>query len=386
MELRKKNIQIGLVGPSWPFRGGIAKYTTELAHQLSKKGHLASFINPKKQYPQILFPGKTQKDEHSCNRVSSSKSIYSYYEPWTWRAVLKELEASKADCIVVPHWSLVSAPFLSYLTRRSSKPVIAIVHNFTDHGLRFRSRRISEWVLNKGAGYLHHNPEFSKLDFFKTRSERVECQLLPIIKNKQIKNTSPKIGGPKKKIQIPEGLVTFLFFGLIRPYKGLNILLDAMESLPPQAPIALLIAGEPWGKNKELEIRLQKMAKNRWIQWELKWISEEETPIWFSAADVVVLPYLEATGSAVAAQALSFGKPILATRTGSLPYIIKHGENGLICESNNTSDLANGLTRFLNQKLRDKLTRGAKTSGLKDWSSYVEGLVRIAEKSLTPIN
>ena len=167
---------------------------------------------------------------------------------------------------------------------------------------------------------------------------------------------------------------------MIRLYKGLDILLDAIESLPPQAPIALLIAGEPWEKNKELEIRLQNMSKNRWIQWELKWISEEETPIWFSAADVVVLPYLEATGSAVAAQALSFGKPILATRTGSLPYIIKHGENGLICASNNTAALANGLTRFLNQKLRDKLTRGTKTSELKNWSSYIEGLVRIAEK------
>jgi glycosyltransferase involved in cell wall biosynthesis len=377
MNLKSKKIKISVIGPSWPFRGGIAKFTTELAEKLSRKGHLASFISPENQYPKILFPGKSDRDEQSCKQLSFTRSLYSYYQPWTWKKVIREIEASEAECIVAPHWSMTSAPFLSYLIRRSPKPVIPIVHNFSDHDSLPGGPRIMEWVLKGGAGYLHHNPEFSELSFFKKRADRVKCHLHPVTETKRLGITSAK-----KQFGIPKGKITFLFYGLIRKYKGLEVFLDALELLPESSPIALLIAGEPWTGKRELENRLNKLSKKFWIQSKLEWISEEETRIWFSAADAVVLPYLRATGSGVAAQAFAFQKPILTTRTGSLGHLVKSGVNGLVCKPGSPEELDKNIKRFLNPKMRERLNLGMRNVLPESWEDYVESLVSLAENSV----
>ena len=375
MSFKSNNIRVGLVGPSWPFRGGIAKYTTQLAHELSQRGYLVSFVSPEKQYPKILFPGKSDKDFQSCKPLPLTKALYSYFEPWTWRKVIKEMKVSNVECIVAPHWSTTSAPFLKYLIHNSPKPVIPIVHNFSDHDLFACSSRWMEWVLKGGAGYLHHNPEFSDLRFFKSRADRVRCHLLPVNQSNKIE---PSVA--KDLLGVPKGKTVFLFYGLIRKYKGLNVFLEALKSLPGSLPIAVLIAGEPWQRKKQLEVCLEELSQKFWIKSKLDWISEKETARWFSAADGVVLPYLKATGSAVASQAFSYEKPILTTRTGSMNQLIKDGVNGLLSHPGSAHELATNIETFLEPGVSERLSLGVRNSPTETWESYVDSLLSLAEK------
>lgn len=377
MNLSHRKIKVGVVGPSWPFRGGIAKFTTELAEKLSEKGHLSTLISPRRQYPRIFFPGKIDRDEKSCKKLSLRRSVYSYYEPWTWREVIREIKSSDADCIVAPHWTAASAPFLAYLIRRSPKPVIPIVHNFSDHDSLIGSRRFSEWTLKGGVGFLHHNPEFSKLRFFKKRHREVVCQMHPVSKVRSLQTHFAK-----KKLGVPEGVVTFLFYGLIRPYKGLDVLFKAIHLLPKELKVGFLIAGEPWAKQDYIKAEIKKLSKKFWIGHQLTWISEKDTPLWFSAADAVVLPYIKATGSGVAAQAFAFQKPILTTQTGSLERLVKDGVNGLISKPGSPEELAEKIEKFLDPKLRAELTAGMINSPKESWEKYVESLVSLAERSV----
>lgn len=372
----EKKIKIGVVGPSWPFRGGIAKFTTQLAENLAKRGHLGSFIVPQKQYPGWLFPGKTDRDEKACKKLSVLKPLYSYYEPWTWSKVVENIQASDVDCVVVPQWSLASSPFLSYLTRRTSKPVIPIIHNFSDHDSKIKNRRWMEWTLKKGSAFIHHNPEYSSLNFFKKRSDRVACQLHPVSKASSVSNK-----GSREKFHIPKSSTVFLFFGLIRPYKGLDTLLDAIQLLNPNSSMAFLIAGEPWKDKNKIQNKIHELSKKYWIHSNLNWIPEEEARYWFSACDAVVCPYIKATGSGVVAQALAYKKPVLTTKTGSLNHVICDGVNGLVCPPNSPVELAKTIERFLDDKVQHKLKIGCSTFANDSWDEYVNGLLKLAHQS-----
>lgn len=377
MRQTSNKLRIGVVGPSWPFRGGIAKFTTELAKNLSREGYLKCFISVSKQYPQFLFPGKSDKDENSCRKVDLAKPIYSYYEPWTWRRVIREIDKSDLDCVIAPYWSSASAPFLSYLARKSSRPVIPIIHNFLDHDSVIKSPKLSEWALKRATAFVHHNPEFSNLEFFRRQSNKVLFKAHPVT---SVRNSSLRLS--RMKLKIPEGLTCFLFFGLIRPYKGLDVLLDAMELLPSDAPVAFLIAGEPWTKRKHYERRLRKLSDKFFIHSKLEWIPEQETACWFSAADAIVCPYLKATGSGVVSQALAFQRPVLTTDTGSMSYVIHEGKTGLLSEPGSAKALARNIELFLSPKVRKKLESGIKEASGFTWKSYVDSLVDLAERSI----
>ena len=178
--------------------------------------------------------------------------------------------------------------------------------------------------------------------------------------------------------------MAILCFGLIRPYKGVEGLLEAVARVPSGTPIVLLLAGEPWGRLRgELRRRIARPELSGRIVAHLEWVPEVETALWFSAADAAVLPYRSATGSAVAAQALGFGLPVVGTAVGGIAEVVEDGVNGLLVPPGDPEALASALGRIADPTLRASLAKGARSVSARwSWASYAELLERLAGRVL----
>jgi glycosyltransferase involved in cell wall biosynthesis len=171
----------------------------------------------------------------------------------------------------------------------------------------------------------------------------------------------------RARLGVPDGHLALLCFGLIRPYKGVEVLLEAMASLPEELPVTLLLAGEPWGEAGErLRTRLAAPDLAGRVVSQLAWVPEGEAAEWFAAADVAVLPYRSATGSAVAAQALGAGLPVVGSRVGGLAEVIEDGTSGLLVPPDDVPGLV------------ARLAGGARTAAARwSWSSYADTLEKV---------
>lgn len=370
-------MRVLVVGPSWPFRGGIARTTTSLAEALAQRGALAGFCVPSRQYPRWLYPGEEDRDEGACPRLPQAKACFSLFDPFSWRFLRRALEELAPEAVVVPHWTSAWAPLEFFLVRQPV-PVFAVVHNPFDHSGLPLSRWASRVVLRHCQGFLAH-------------AKSVAWQLTRWFPKKPLRvhPLPPPPVTPMAKLQAREQLgiaqdaVVFLFFGLVRPYKGLDVLLEAARLLPRDCKWVLAVAGEVWGGGEVLASRMADPFWRSRLLWYPQWVPEEESRVWFSAADAVVLPYRQATGSAVAAQALAYGLPLVATRTGGLEEVVEEGINGLLAEPSDVVGLARALEQLLDAGRRERLATGARLVGRRwSWDSYASCLLNLVREGL----
>ncbi|MGC8917553.1 MAG: glycosyltransferase family 4 protein [Thermoanaerobaculum sp.] len=370
-------MRVLLVGPSWPLRGGIASTTTSLAAALAERGWLAGFCVPQRQYPRWLYPGSEDTDEAACPRLPQAKACFSLYNPFSWGALRREVITLAPEAVVVPHWTVAWVPLELFLTRLGL-PVFGVVHNPFDHSGSPWSRWLSPAVLKRFRGFLVHarTVAWQLARWFPGKPLRLHPLPPPPV--------SPVARGQARAVLgIPGEAVVFLFFGLIRPYKGLDVLLEAVKLLPRGEPWMLAVAGEVWGDKRELVRRLEDLAIRGRVVLHDRWVPEEETRLWFSAADVVVLPYRRATGSAVAAQAFAYGLPVVASRTGGLLDVVEEGVNGLLVEPGDPVGLARALEATLDPEKRRLLRAGAWATGARwTWSSYASALGELIGEGL----
>lgn len=360
-----------LVGPSWPLRGGIARTTTLLARALAEAGSLAGFLTPERQYPRWLYPGASDVDPDACPRLPEACRCYGVLEPWTWGKAVAEGRAARADALVLPYWTWAWAPFERTLAGRLGLPVVAIVHNPADHDASRLARLSAARVLGRAAAYLCHARAVERqvLEHFPGRPTAVHP--LPADAPPRADRTAARA-----RLGVAEGRVALLCFGLIRPYKGVEVLLDAFASLPPELPMTLLLAGEPWGdRGSALAARLARPDLAGRVRARLEWVPEQEAGEWFAAADAAVLPYLAATGSAVAAQALGAGLPVVGTQVGGIAEVVEEGSNGLLVPPADPAALAGALHRLTVPGALARLSTGAAAAAARwTWRSYAEAL------------
>ncbi len=371
-------MQVLVVGPSWPFRGGIARTTTSLAEALAKQDALAGFCVPYRQYPRWLYPGEEDRDEAACPRLPQAKACFSLFNPFSWRFLRRAFEELTAEAVVVPHWTAAWAPLELFLVRQAV-PVFAVVHNPFDHSGTSLSRWVSRKALCGVRGFLTHakSVAWQLSRWFPQKPLRVHPLPPPPV-------TPVAKHHAREQLGIAQDAVVFLFFGLVRPYKGLDVLLDAARLLPSDRKWLLVVAGEVWGETAELAARVGDPFWRSRLMWHPQWVPEEESRIWFSAADVMVLPYRKATGSAVAAQALAYGLPLVATRTGGLEEVVEEGVNGLLAEPADVVSLAQALEQLLDPGKREQLAVGARRVGSRwSWSSYASCLLDLVREGLS---
>ncbi|GBU07266.1 glycosyl transferase [Bacteroidales bacterium] len=334
-------MRIAILSPFYPYRGGISQFSAMLYTALGANNEVKAF-SFSKLYPDFLFPGKTQYVEASDNAITinTTRSLNSI-NPISYITTAKQIEAFKPDVLIICYWMSFFSPAYASIASilRGKTKIISLIHNAIPHEPRFFDKALAKLF-------------FSKCDGCIVMSETVRDDLLSLSpKAKFLMKPHPLYDhfgerGDKNESLLKLGLdtsidrKTLLFFGLIRDYKGLDLLIDAMGIL--DASFQLLIAGESYGSFEKYERQINKSAAKDRIMVLNQYIDDSLVPYLFSAADVLVLPYKSATQSGVIPVAYHFEVPILATDVGDLRNTIEKPHTGLVCRANAES-IAQGL-------------------------------------------
>jgi glycosyltransferase involved in cell wall biosynthesis len=372
---------LALVGPSWPLRGGIARATTALAAALSARGRLAGFFVPIRQYPGALYPGRRDTDANACPRLPEAQPCFHVLEPWTWGRLRRRLRAADSDALVLPYWTSAWAPLFWFVAHSAEVPVIAVVHNPTDHDGSWRTRSVARLTLGKCRGFLCHARHVAGIIEHQFPGAAVVVHPLP--------PEAPPVEdreAARRRLGVAHDAVAVLCFGLMRPYKGVDVLLEAVARLPAGLPIVLLLAGEPWGELAgRLRRRIARDDLASRVVARLQWVPEAEVSTWFASSDAAILPYRNATGSAVAAQALGWGLPIVGSAVGGIAEVVEDGVNGLLAPPEDVGALSAALAQIADASLRARLARGAQASSQRwTWASYAQVLEGLAARLVAP--
>jgi glycosyltransferase involved in cell wall biosynthesis len=327
-----------IIGPAYPLRGGLASYDERLAKAFMDIGYDTTIYTFSYQYPSFLFPGTTQYSTEPGPKNISIKVKINSVNPFNWLSVGNELKKLKPDIIVVRYWLPFMGPCLGTILRRVKKnhhtKIISIADNIFPHEKRFGDKPFTKYFLKP-------------IDGFVTMSEKVLADLHQFAKGKPAQfvphplydNFGEKISKEeaREKLNINKKDKVILFFGFIRKYKGLDILLNAMKLLNQNSSaqnIKLLIAGEFYEDEKNYkELLNDPLIKDNLII-HTEFISDSMVKYYLCASDSVVQPYRNATQSGVTPLAYHFEIPMIVTNVGGLPSLVPDKKVGLIAEPN----------------------------------------------------
>lgn len=311
-------MKVALVGPVYPYRGGIAHYTTMLYRALRERGHDVLMVSFKRQYPQWLYPGRSDKDPSKQPLiVEDAKYWIDSLNPFTWLTTFCRIWRYQPNVIVLQWWTTFWAPVwwvLGMLNRLFlKKPLLYICHNVLPHEVHWGDRKVTQTILGLGNGFIVHSAEERNRLLLLLPEAQVAVVTLPIFgmfaTGEQITKEQARA-----QLELPIDVPVLLFFGIVRQYKGLQDVLSAMPEIRAHlGRIILLIAGEFWEDKRPYIELIEQLGIGDSVIIEDRYIPNEEVSRYFSAADVLVAPYRHMTGSAVLKMAQSFGTPIITT-------------------------------------------------------------------------
>ena len=347
--------KIAVLGLSYPFRGGIAHYSTLLVRELRKQ-YRVTFITLKRQYPSFLFPGTTQYDHSTSRIVEDNDSIIDSINPFTWISTAFLLKREAFDLIIVQWWNpffgLAFGTIINVLAFMAKTKICFLCHNVLPH-----ESTIVDRILSKYA--------YKNVQYFIVHSEEDQKNLLSL-KPKAVvkKNLHPTYAifsdfdiyekhQARQKLNISHKNI-LLFFGLIRKYKGLKDLIYAMEKVVQHLDCVLLIVGEFYEPKSEYESLINELSLNDYVIIVDKYINNEEVSLYFCSADVVVLPYIEATQSGIVQIAFGLNTPVITTNVGGLPEAVSNGKTGFIVEKESPEKLAEAIVKFYQGNYGDR--------------------------------
>jgi len=336
-----------IIGPGHPLRGGLATFNQRLAKEFIQSGHDCSICSFSLQYPRIFFPGKSQYTNEAAPEGLVIRSLINSINPFNWIKVGNRLKNERPDIIVVRFWIPVMGPALGTILRRVKKnghtKIICIADNVIPHEHRPGDRTFTRYFLKS-------------CDAFITMSEKVMADLRLFQKDKPGKIVQHPLydnfGSPmpkeeaRNKLGLPVEEKVVLFFGFIRHYKGLDILLQAMaEERIKSSGIKLMVAGEFYEDKRQYFDLIDQLRIRDQLILKTDFIPDSEVRNYLCAADAVIQPYRNATQSGVTPLAYHFEKPMVVTNVGGLASLVPHEKVGLVAEPN-AGSIADAILRF----------------------------------------
>jgi glycosyltransferase involved in cell wall biosynthesis len=345
-------MKIVLMGPAYPLRGGIAQYLAVLYEKLHDAGHDVHFVSFIKQFPNWLFPGKTQL-EHSEHVIDvKPTATFAPLGVLSWRRTAKEIAKHDPDLVVFKWWMPFFGPgywaVARWLRKHTKARVLFIIDNTIPH-----EARPGDKFLTKLA--------FSQVNYFVAQSRAVEkdtFEWFPDLERKRIKmcphpiyDCYPAFEGGREAARTELGLTadakTLLFFGFVREYKGLHLLLDALPAIRKQHPsLRLLIVGEFYDSRDSYDKKIQELKLQDCVSIRDDYVPNEEVGKYFAAADCVVLPYRSATQSGIIQVAYALDLPVITTDVGGLAEVVEDNVTGYIVSPGKPEALADAVNRF----------------------------------------
>ena len=340
-----------ILGPVAPLRGGIAQYTTLLAQELRNKGEV-KVISFSRLYPNLLFPGKSQVLEDGALKPPSNADFcLDTMNPLTWMRVAKKIARTRPDMLIVPLWvTYLVPPFLaivSSLRRHSSAKVLFICHNVIPHDVSRAHLSLVKMLLKKGDFAIVHSDREMALVRSAVPTIRVMKHFHPTYEFfASAGKHKLTLEEARDKLRISKDKLVMLFFGFVRRYKGLDLLIEAMPKVCKSVDAELLIVGEFWDKRIEYERMIERASLQQNVRIIDRYVPDNEVALYFTAADIVILPYREATQSGVVQIAYAFHKPVITTDVGGLPEVVQDGRTGYVVPSEDPDAIADAVLRF----------------------------------------
>jgi glycosyltransferase involved in cell wall biosynthesis len=366
-------MKICIIGPSYPFRGGISHYTTLLYKNL-KRSHDAEFYAFKRQYPNWLFPGETDKDGSSKPiKEEGVENILDSLNPLTWWKVFLRIKKANPDVVIFPWWvSFWTLQFWTIATLAkifSRTRILFICHNVVEHESKTIDKICTKFVLRKGDYFIVHSGE----DLNNLKNIIPEANVKQSFHPTYEVFNSRVITKDKARRELGIDGNTMLFFGFVRPYKGLNYLIEAMPMITKHVDVTLLIVGEFWKGEKEYQEQIENLGVGEKIKIINRYVPNEEVGMYFSASDLVVLPYISATGSGIVQAAFGCNKPVISTNVGCLPEVIDDGRTGLVVNSKDPKAIAEAVVFFYKEWKEEEFVKNiVKAKNNFSWDRMID--------------
>ncbi|MBO3745090.1 glycosyltransferase family 4 protein [Streptosporangiaceae bacterium NEAU-GS5] len=355
-------MRIAIVGPAYPYKGGGAHHTTELAHRLAEAGHEVVIESWRAQYPSFLYPGQQTIDTPEGEPFPHVRRKLDWRRPDGWVRCGRRLR--RADLVVLAVLSPVQVPaYLGILYGiRGRAATVALCHNVLPHEAKPYDKPLMKALLNKVDRVLAHSPEQAEKARGLTGKPVAVATMAPHLPAR-----------PLGRDRADEARDRLLFFGIVRPYKGLDLLLRALAMVPG---VGLTVAGEFWGGLDETTALIAELGLGDRVELRPGYVAASDVPALFDAADALVLPYRSATASQNVWLGHEHGVPVIATRVGALPDNVADGVDGLLVEPGSAEALAEAIGRFYEPGVARKLREGVRAvDPAPYWAAYVETLV-----------
>lgn len=374
-------MKIIIAGPAYPYRGGIAAFNERLANELISEGHDVELYTFTLQYPSFLFPGKTQYSNASPPENLKIYRKINSVNPFNWLAIGREIKKKEADILIVKFWLPFMAPCLGTIARKAKKngktKVLSILDNIIPHEKRPGDKLLASYFA-------------SSMDSFIAMSQSV-LQDVEALDKKKPKLLSPHplydhFGKPVerqtalKELGLDENKRYMLFFGFIRDYKGLDLLMRAYADKGfEEKNVELIVAGEFYN-NSEKYFKLEKeLGLKGKIRWFNDFVPDDKVRYFFSAADIIVQPYITATQSGVTQIGYHFEKPMLVTDVGGLAEIIPDGKAGYVVKPEPKA-VKDALMDFFENNRADYFIEGVKEEKKKyAWARMTEAVKKAVD-------
>ena len=369
-------MKIVILGPAHPYRGGLASIMETMAREYQSRGDEVKVYTFSLQYPSLLFPGKSQFVDTPAPHDLHIERIVNNCNPLNWIAVGERLRREAPDMIVMKYWTPFMAPCfgtIARIARRNGKTkVVCQIDNVEPHEHHLIDKPFNRYYLGAVDGFVYMSEQvggelrhytsapaiFSPHPIFEHFGKRVEraeaCSKLGIDADKRY----------------------LLFFGLIRDYKGLDLLLEAFEGVKSEG-LRLLVAGEFYNDKEQYQPLLNRLG-DRVILHE-GFVKDDDVKYYFSVADALVLPYRTATQSGVTQIAYNFSVPMVVTRVGGLPEIVPDGKVGLVCEPT-VEELQRAIIRLYEGDILQRLIENFVEERKRfSWATMCDKLVEVKE-------
>ncbi|HKV38134.1 MAG TPA: glycosyltransferase family 4 protein [Blastocatellia bacterium] len=367
-------MKVTIVGPAYPIRGGIAHHSYLISKELKSAGHEVQLVSYKRLYPDLLFPGKSILDTSRTQLSIGSTSLLDTLNPITWLKARKLIQAFSPTLVLIEWWNPILGPVVAFLSRwlrfAGVKCVIEC-HNVFPH-----EKTILDLPLTSIA--------FHPVTNFITHSRQDRETLLKYFSGEKIVRIAPlpSSGELVSRSDSPRAGRTMLFFGFIRRYKGVDVLLEAMHKVTSKMECRLILAGEFYDDQTRYIKLISDYGLASRIELHDGYVPTEEVSALFARADVLIMPYLSATQSGVATMAIESGLPIIASATGGLAEIVADNVNGLLVPPGDAKALADAILAYFERGLGPKLSANmSNNSPAITKQSVVATLLEIADSS-----
>lgn len=368
-------MKIALVGPVYPHRGGIAHYTALLADHL-RRSHEVRLYAFHRLYPDRLFPGRSQFDPSEAPLVElDARRWLTPWSPASWSRVLRDWSIWRPEVAAIQWWIPFMSPMTAWLARRAKRMGILttlICHNVLPHERSRIDKLLVKLALRQADRLIVH----SITDRDRAAELLPGCDVRLATHPSYARVASGSWTRDSARAALGEQGRMLLFFGLVRPYKGLLDLLDAMPAVLAELDVTLYVVGEIWGDAEVYHRRIVERNLHSHVNLVDRYVTNDEAAMYFAAADLVVLPYREATGSGVLQLAFGSGAPAVATRTGGMAESVEDGVTGFLVEPGDMAGLSRSIVRFFQENRADFFRENIhRRQGRFGWEQVAELMV-----------